>query len=1668
MAVNVGSAEGYLDLDISRFLTKLNTAQSAASSMAAKTSMTMNKQLAGVGKSFTSVGKTLTKTVTLPIVGIGAAAVAVTSKFDSAMSKVSAVSGATGKELEKLRDKAKEMGAKTKFSATESAEAFNYMAMAGWKTEDMLEGIEGIMNLAAASGEDLATTSDIVTDALTAFGLEAKDSGHFADVLAANASNANTNVAMLGESFKYVAPVAGALGYSVEDVNLALGLMANSGIKASQAGTTLRGALTRLAKPTDEVQGAMEKYGISLTDAKGNMLPLRDVMGQLREKFSTLSKAEQAQAATTLFGKNAMSGMLAIINSSEKDWNKLANAIDNADGTAERMAETMMDNLGGQVTILKSALEGLAIRIGEVLMPTIKNIVQHVQNFVDKLNKMDDSTLRAIIKIGALVAAIGPLLMIFGKVITLYTSIPGKIAAVTGAFGTLKTAVINVGEAYKLHQAGMVGFAGQTSKLGAGLSSLKGAILGISAPIAAIAAIIAVLVAAFITLWKTNEKFRNAIKGIWNEIKKLFVEFGQSIVDTLNDAGFKFENFKQVIEKVIGFVKKIWMEFCHVLAPVFIAAFKLVRDTIQGVLNVVSGIFRTIMGIIKGDGEMIKSGVKAIVNGAIKIVTAMPKMILRALKGVLDVILGWFGTSTSEIWNGFKNIVNGIVKFFKELPSNIIETMRAMPTKITKFFKDLNVKITKTFEELPDKISEAVKKLPEKIIEFLTSIPKKIKDFFSGKGKKETEESGEQVATAISEGVKKKAEGTDWGSIVKKILLGFGKFVVLFLKLGVDIIKALVKGLWSTVKVLISSIGKLILLALKKFAEFVVGAAKKGLEAGQKFLTNIVNWIKQLPGKLAYWFGYAIGKVALFVMNMVKKAIELGMNFVNTIINFIKQLPGKIWTWCVNTYNRVVQWATNMVNKAREMANNFVNNIINFIKQLPGKVWTWCVTTYNKVVQWATNMVNKGRQMAANFLNTIINFIKQLPGKVWTWCVNTYNKVVQWASQMVAKAKSAGQSFVNNVINYIKQLPGKVWTWLSQTISKAASFVTQFAAKATQAASQFVSRISSGLSGLPGKMASIGSNIVKGLWNGASGMVSWAVGKFKGLGSQILSGIKAALGIKSPSQVFADEVGVPIVQGIAQGMEDNSAQNEVVSAGQKLATRSWTAIKSAFGSNIDELQKQTRDGFKSSWDTMLETQKKAIDKAKKANKAYSNGYKADKKAANKYAKQVYLDYLNSHIKGLKKLKVGSKKWTELVKNNSKVRQNALKAETKARKKSMEQQAKLTKNYNKEVNAIKNNLTKQINAVMSEYTTAVAEERNKLFSAMNPFEAFESTTENTTQSLLANAKAQVDAMQEWNAEMERIEKKVKGQSWASQFMEDLRSAGYDSLADVKVLGEMTNAQWEDFIKLQSQKYAAANVQARQTIDIAPYQAQVKKLMTTAVNDLNKLYDTYAKNMKKYGKTVKNNSVAVGKNLVNGIKSGIKTNQPALFSYVNSLCDNLVKNTKKKLKIKSPSKVFADDVGQWIPLGIAEGVEDAMPQAESEMQEALDNVNLDFDKFDKDINLTQFIESFKSVFDNFGQWFESFETKFILGIQNMTNAIEALSFSVRAIPLSEGGYISANGFMYNHTPSSFRETTRASGIYDGQGDTFNFYSPKAIDEIEAARLLKKTKQDLAEGF
>ena len=537
----------------------------------ANQSATALQKISATGEKLQTVGDTISGVGTklLPVTGAvvaaGTASVKTAADFESAMSKVSAVSGATGSDLDALSEKAREMGSKTKFSASEAAEAMNYMAMAGWKTEDMLGGIEGVMNLAAASGEDLATTSDIVTDALTAFGLSASDSGHFADVLAAASSNANTNVSMMGETFKYCAPIAGSLGFSVEDTAEAIGLMANAGIKSTQAGTSLRTIMTNLSGDVKICGSSIGEVTVATTNADGSMRDLSDILADCRTAFAGLTESEKASAAESLVGKNAMSGFLALMNASDADVEKLSGAIDGCNGAAQSMADTMNDNLEGQLTILKSQLQELAISFGEILLPAVKNIVSFLQGFIDVLNSMPDGVKETIVTIALIAAAIGPVLIIVGKVIS--------------AVGTIMTII---------------------PKLAGVINAAKGVIAAFNAVCAAnpyvliIAAIIA-LVAAFIYLWNNCEEFRQFWIDLWNGIKDAAVAVWE----------FLKEFFSSAWEFIKSTAETVW----NAIATFFTGLWEGIKNTFTTVVNAISTFLQTAWTTIQTVATTIWTGI---------------------------------------------------------------------------------------------------------------------------------------------------------------------------------------------------------------------------------------------------------------------------------------------------------------------------------------------------------------------------------------------------------------------------------------------------------------------------------------------------------------------------------------------------------------------------------------------------------------------------------------------------------------------------------------------------------------------------------------------------------------------------------------------------------------------------------------------------------------------------------------------------------------------------------------------------------------------------------------------------------------------------------------------------------------------------------------------------
>ena len=718
------------ETELNQLKTKLSQIPSTLQTVGANM-QSFGNSLKSVGAGMKQAGQTMTTRVTAPIVGGLTACIKTTMDFDAEMSKVAAISGATGNDFDALRDKAIEMGDKTKFSASESAEAMEYMAMAGWKTEDMLNGISGVMSLAAASGEELGTTSDIVTDGLTAFGMSASDSAHFADVLAAASANANTNVSMLGESFSYVAPVAGSLGYSVEDVSTALGLMANSGIKASQGGTALRTLLTNMSNPTDKMSAAMKELGISLDDGNGHMKSLQEVMQDLRTGFSDLKMTEEeynetfgklnaeyeagnmsqedyeksteeltnslfgaegaqkAQTAAMLAGKTGMAGLLAIVNASDEDFANLSKSISGAseqtalladgsivplsealasgqeviqtfNGAAEQMSGVMMDNASGGVAVLKSNLQTLAISLGDLLMPTVMDIITGLQGFVKELNSLDDGTKKMIIKGALVVAAIGPILIGIGSLV-------GAIGTIVSAGGAL---VAGIGTFSTFITASAIP---AISGLAASATAAIPGIVAFMAPFLPFIAIGAAVVAAGVLIYKNWDKIKETAQQVgavvsekWNEVKTKTAEAWGNAKQKVAEA---WSSIKAKATEGAANVKAKVMDSWNNVKSKTSEAWNTAKTTVTNATNAMLTNSKQRLDNIKNAFQQNGGGIKGIV-------AAMWTAVVDSYKTRFNMLNTLTGGKLKELASKFTDMAKNAIDWGKNLINNFLQGIK--------------------------------------------------------------------------------------------------------------------------------------------------------------------------------------------------------------------------------------------------------------------------------------------------------------------------------------------------------------------------------------------------------------------------------------------------------------------------------------------------------------------------------------------------------------------------------------------------------------------------------------------------------------------------------------------------------------------------------------------------------------------------------------------------------------------------------------------------------------------------------------------------------------------------------------------------------------------------------------------------------------------------------
>lgn len=648
MSVNVGTAVGYLDLDTSKFKAGLKNAQSTLNEFTNQ-SNSAGTRFEALGSSLKTVGSTITTAVSLPLLALGAGAIKTASDFEAGMSKVSALSGATGDDLKMLEDKAREMGSTTKYSATESAEALSYMALAGWDAEQMAEGLEPALKLAGAAGMDLALATDIVTDTMSMFGMEAKEATKMTDMLAYAQANSNTDVQQLGEALKYCGASANAMGYDLADTTALLGIFADQGLKGSSAGTTLNAMFRDMKAKAEDGAIAIGKKNVSIVDANGNYRDMTDILADVQKATEGMTQAERDMALSSIWGTEALKGVNMAFEAGVPKIREFEEGIRSSDGAASEMYDTMQNNLQGAIDNMKSTFEGLLITIGQRLIPIFQNLVEGITNIFTWFNNLNPAIQNVIIGVGGFLAILGPLLLIIGNVIIFIVKLSTSISALVTFF----------------------------SAGGAGAGLLSAAIGALSGPIGIAIGVITALIAVGVLLYnnwdtikaKCSEVWNSIVETVttvWNNIKTSTFEIWNNITSTLSSswnaiktvATTVWNTIKSVIQTVWNAIKSIVTVGANAVKSVVTTVFNAVKSVVTTIWNSVKTVIQTawngIKSVVSTGANLVKSTISSVFNTLTNIMTAP----FRAAQSVISGILGGITSAINSVTSGIKKVTS--------------------------------------------------------------------------------------------------------------------------------------------------------------------------------------------------------------------------------------------------------------------------------------------------------------------------------------------------------------------------------------------------------------------------------------------------------------------------------------------------------------------------------------------------------------------------------------------------------------------------------------------------------------------------------------------------------------------------------------------------------------------------------------------------------------------------------------------------------------------------------------------------------------------------------------------------------------------------------------------------------------------------------------------------
>ncbi|EOS25979.1 phage tail tape measure protein, TP901 family, core region [Lachnospiraceae bacterium 3-1] len=680
--------------------------QAGQSAVALQKIAATGEKLKTVGDNISSAGQKLLP-VTAGVTALGTAAVSTAANFESSMSQVQAtmgitkdamstVNGESVNTMDTLSALAKKMGSETAFSASECAEALNYLALAGYDTQQMCDTLPTVLNLAAAGGIDLAAASDMVTDAMSALGMGVDEAGTMVDQMAKTASSTNTSVAQLGEGILTIGATAKTVKGGTAELNTALGILANNGIKGAEGGTHLRNVILSLQNPTDKAAACMEQLGLDVYDSEGNMRSLNDILGDLNTSMDGMTAAEKSNIIGQIFNKTDLSSVNALLANTGDTWDALQQSIIDSGGAAQQMADTQLDNLQGQITILKSALEGLAISFGELLLPAIKMIVGWVQKFVDWLNGMDEGTKKVITTVALLAAALGPVLIVVGKVVSAVGTIMTIVPKVAGVINTVKTA-----------------FAALNTTM-------------LANPIFLIIAAITALVAAFIYLWNTNEDFRQFWINLWENVKEVAIAVWEAIKNFFTAA---WEAISSTAQAVWNGIKDFFSGLWEGIKTIFSTVVEVIKTIITTYFNIYKTIITTVLNAIKTVFTTIWNGIKTVVTTVVTAIQTFITMAWNAIKNTVTTVLNAIKTVITTVWNAIKTAVTTVVNGIKSTISTVWNSIKSVVTSVVNSIKST---VTTVFNNIwsgikgtMGKIVSSIKEGFNQAISFITSLPSK-------------------------------------------------------------------------------------------------------------------------------------------------------------------------------------------------------------------------------------------------------------------------------------------------------------------------------------------------------------------------------------------------------------------------------------------------------------------------------------------------------------------------------------------------------------------------------------------------------------------------------------------------------------------------------------------------------------------------------------------------------------------------------------------------------------------------------------------------------------------------------------------------------------------------------------------------------------------------------